>query len=403
MPSALGNRNFRIYLVGSTISLHGLWIFRVALAWYAWTLTGSEAWVGVISFTQFAPALVFGPLFGVIADRFERRKLSILLNSGSSLNMLALASLSFAGVVDIGVLATFSLIQGMLDGSHTPVRMALVPGIVRREELSSAIASTSIAFNVSRVIGPAISGLIIVSLGVSWAFAVNSLSYVAIVVAVWVIEIKRREEREKKEAANAWRELKHGVRYVLSHNMIRTLLVLTALGTLFGRGALEMMPAVADAVLERGSSGLAAMTSAVGAGAVLMGLILARGAHWLDVRAIRMTLAAASVIIVLFGASGHFLLSLVAVGLLGVTLSLAGIGSQILIQSHVDDDVRGRVSSLWGMIAFGGTAIGGLLIGLVADGLGLQETLVGSGLICLIGTLAVRAPAPHDTELDEPV
>lgn len=401
MPSALGNQNFRTYLIGSTVSLHGLWIFRVALAWYAWTLTGSEAWVGVIAFTQFAPALIFGPLFGVIADRFERRKLSVILNSGSSLNMLVLAICSFAGLIDIWILALFSVIQGILDGSHTPVRMALVPGIVEREELSSAIASTSIAFNVSRVIGPAISGLIIASLGVSWAFAVNSLSYLAIVIAVSVIAIRPRTRRSTVEAANAWRELKHGIRYVLNHSMIRTLLLLTALGTLFGRGALEMMPAVADAILARGSSGLAAMTSAVGAGAVLMGLVLARGAAWLDVPAIRLTLAAGSVIIVLFGASSSFLLSLVAVCLLGVTLSLAGVGSQILIQSHVDDDVRGRVSSLWGMIAFGGTAIGGLVIGLIADGLGLRVTLIGAGLICFVGTLFVRAPETPDSPLKD--
>lgn len=401
MPSALGNQNFRTYLIGSTVSLHGLWIFRVALAWYAWTLTGSEAWVGVIAFTQFAPALIFGPLFGVIADRFERRKLSVILNSGSSLNMLVLAICSFAGLIDIWILALFSVIQGILDGSHTPVRMALVPGIVEREELSSAIASTSIAFNVSRVIGPAISGLIIASLGVSWAFAVNSLSYLAIVIAVSVIAIRPRTRRSTVEAANAWRELKHGIRYVLNHSMIRTLLLLTALGTLFGRGALEMMPAVADAILARGSSGLAAMTSAVGAGAVLMGLVLARGAAWLDVPAIRLTLAAGSVIIVLFGASSSFLLSLIAVCLLGVTLSLAGVGSQILIQSHVDDDVRGRVSSLWGMIAFGGTAIGGLVIGLIADGLGLRVTLIGAGLICFVGTLFVRAPETPDSPLKD--
>lgn len=392
MPSALSNPNFRIYLVGSTISLHGLWIFRVALAWFAWELTGSEAWVGIVSFTQFAPALLFGPFFGVIADRFERRKISMFLNTGSALNMLALAGLSFAGVIDIYVLAGFSLIQGMLDGSHTPVRMALIPGLVEKEELSSAIASTSISFNVSRIVGPALSGIVIASYGVSWAFALNSLSYLAIVIAVGVVSIRPRAERATGKS-NVWDELKHGIRYVLNHPMIRTLLMLTAIGTLFGRGALEMMPAVADAVLERGASGLAALTSAVGVGAVLMGVFLSRGTQWLTVRALKLTLVSASLFIVLFGGSSNFVLSLFAVCLLGLLLSLCGIGSQILIQSHVDDDVRGRVSSLWGMIAFGGTAIGGLVIGLLADGLGLQSTLVAAGVLSLLGTVLISTTA----------
>ena len=122
--SALRNRNFRIYFAGAVVSLHGLWIFRVALAWYAWQLTESESWVGVIAFSQFAPAMFLGPLFGVIADRFERRKLSMLVNSGAALNMVVLTALTVTGNLGIEALATVAFVQGMLEGAHTPVRMA---------------------------------------------------------------------------------------------------------------------------------------------------------------------------------------------------------------------------------------------------------------------------------------
>ena len=138
--SAIASRNYLLYLIGNTISLHGLWIYRVALGWYAWELSESEFWVGVVAFTQFAPAVIFGPLFGVLADRFDRRAASLLINSTSILNMLLLGLLALLGYVDIYVLTMLSLMQGTLDGAHMPVRMSVVPNLVSKDQLESAIA-----------------------------------------------------------------------------------------------------------------------------------------------------------------------------------------------------------------------------------------------------------------------
>ena len=121
--SALQNRNFLVYLIGNTISLHGLWIYRVALGWSAWALTGSEFWVGVVAFTQFFPVMLFGPFFGVLADRFDRRRASLLINSISVANMLVLALLASSGSFNIYTLASLAFVQGVLDGAHMPVRM----------------------------------------------------------------------------------------------------------------------------------------------------------------------------------------------------------------------------------------------------------------------------------------
>jgi sugar phosphate permease len=209
---------------------------------------------------------------------------------------------------------------------------------------------------------------------------------VAIVVAVAVISIRKRPERGSGPW-NVWSEILEAVRYVRGHFLILTLLLAITLNTVFGRGVLEMMPAVADELLDRGSSGFAIMTSAVGAGAVLIGLLLARGTQWLDLGAIRKSLLASAVLMLVYGASDQFVVTTGAVCLLGVMLSLCGIGSQILIQTHVDDQVRGRVSSLWGMIAFGGTALGSLAIGALAQIIGLRATLIGAGALCLLGSL----------------
>ena len=387
--SALSSRNFLVYLIGSTVSLHGLWIYRVALGWFAWQLTASEFWVGIVAFTQFAPAVFFGPVFGVLADRVDRRIASIAINSCSTANMLLLGALAALGKVDIFVLSALSLVQGSLDGAHTPVRMTLVPNLVSREQLQSAIATTSISFNVSRFVGPAIAGLIIATLGVSAAFAVNGVSYLAIVAAVSCIRL-RPVERGKKKPGDVWSELLDGIRYVRAHRTIRGLLVIIAVASLFGRGALEMLPAFADAVFGRGSSGLAVLTSAVGVGAVATGLILSRRLHWLNIGVIRLSVVVAGCLIVVFGWNSSFWFAVPLVTTLGVILSLCGVGSQILLQSLVDEDVRGRVSSLWGMIAFGGTAFGGLIVGAAAATFGLQATVIVAGLLCAVAALIPR-------------
>ena len=179
-----------------------------------------------------------------------------------------------------------------------------------------------------------------------------------------------------------------------SHPTIRALLILVTIASVFARGALEMMPAIADAILDRGSSGLAILTSVVGVGAVATGLVLARSTAWLHIGTVRLSIVLAGFLIVAFGLNSAFWLAVIIATILGILLSLGGVGSQILLQSLVDEKVRGRVSSLWGMIAFGGTAIGGLVVGSASAAFGLQATIVAAGLLC-----GVAALIPRYTEL----
>lgn len=397
---ALRDRNFLVYLTGSTISLHGLWIYRVALGWLAWELTHSEFWVGIVAFTQFAPAVVFGPLFGILADRFDRRRASMIVNSLCTINMLTLATLTWLGHVDIAILTAMSLIQGALDGAHAPIRMTLVPNLVERSKLQSAIASTSIAFNVSRFVGPAIAGLIIATLGVSAAFAINGISYLAYIFAIAVVKL-RPTTRRATDATGIWSEMLEGIRYVLRHRIIRGLLITIAVASVFGRGGLEMMPAFADKIFLRGASGLAVLTAAIGAGAIASGLVLTRSTKWLNSRVIKFAVVAAGVLIAAFGANDSFGMAIVIVVALGVILSVCGVGSQILIQHLVDEEVRGRVSSFWGMIAFGGTALGSLIIGTSADWFGLQHTVVVSGILCVVIALLAPTGDAADRRLEQ--
>ena len=390
--SALRNRDYVIYLAGATISLHGLWVYRVALGWFAWELSESELWVGIVAFTQFAPAVVFGPVFGVFADRFDRRVASILINSLSLLNMLMLGVLTLLGYVDIRLLALLSLLQGTLDSAHAPVRMSIVPNLVNSDQLYSAIALTSVSFNLSRFVGPALAGFVIALAGVGTAFVINGISYLAMFIAMIVLRQKPSAHSADRRK-HPWVELLDGARYALSHPLIRSLLVLAALGSVFGRGALEMMPAFADAVFGGGATALAGLTSAVGAGAVVAGIALSRGTRWLTTRVVKIGLIVAGLLVVSFGLLDRFEAAIIVAALLGVTLSICGVGSQILLQAQVDDELRGRVSSFWGMIVFGGTSLGSLAVGAAASVWGLQNAVVAAGVLCAGATILTARAA----------
>ncbi len=389
MPeSALRHRNYAIYLAGNTVSLHGLWIYRVALGWYAWQLSLSELWVGVVAFTQFAPAVIFGPIFGVLADRFDRRATSILVNSCSMLNMLVLGLLTSLGYMDIRVLALLSLMQGILDGAHVPVRLAIVPNLVPKPQLESAIALTSVAFNLSRFIGPALAGPVIAVFGVATAFTLNGLSYLALIAAMVVVKLNPSGTTGKRK--HPWAELVDGARYVAGHATIRSLLFAALAGAMFGRGGLEMLPALVDVVYERGASALASMTSAIGGGAVVAGLFLARSHRWVTVRTVRLGVLVSGLLIVVLGVSTDFLVALVLVSLLGAILTTCAIGSQILIQANIDDEMRGRVGSFWAIIAMGGTSLGGLVVGAAASQFGLLPAIAASGVLCTLTIVLSR-------------
>ncbi len=387
--SALRHKNYAIYLAGNTLSLHGLWVYRVALGWFAWQLSHSELWVGVVAFTQFAPAVVFGPIFGVLADRFDRKATSILVNSLSVINMLLLGLLTALEFIDIRVLALLSLMQGVLDGAHVPVRLSIVPNLVPRSQLESAIALTSVAFNLSRFVGPALAGPVIAVWGVGTAFVINGVSYLALIAAMVVVRLNP-SDGPRRERKHPWAELKEGARYVFSHTVVRALLFAVAAGSIFARGGLEMLPAFVDVVYGKGASALATLTSAIGGGAVVAGLLLTRRTAWMSVKVVRAGIFVAGILIVAFAYASDFRLAVALVALLGAILTLCAIGSQILIQSSIEDEMRGRVGSFWAIIVMGGTSLGGLLVGATAGTFGLQPAVAVSGIACTLMIVASR-------------
>ncbi len=379
----LASRSFRIYLIGSTFSLHGLWIQRVAVGWLAWELTGSEVWLGLIALAEFLPTILFGPFFGVWADRLNRKMVAYIANVLSITLSTLLFALTAMGLIDIYLLWVITAFVGIVSSAFQPVRMSLIPSLVPRELLSEAVAAQSIVFNVSRFMGPALAGVAIATMGLASAFALNAISYLAMIAALLLIEL--RTKRSGGTKSHFFAELRDGIVYTIQHAAIRQQLLIVALSALFGRGVIVMLPAFAGAVFGGGSSTLATLTSVSGAGAVVAGICLTRlGA---GVRLLRWTVLATVVtglLMVGLGVTQSYAAGIALVAALGFALTLVGIGSQTLIQTTVAEEMRGRVLSLWAAVAFSAPALGSVMIGAVAARIGIGTTTLLSGLLCSV-------------------
>jgi MFS family permease len=383
LSRVLSSRNFAIYLVGSTFSLHGLWIQRVAIGWLAWELTNSEVWLGLIALSEFLPTVLFGPFFGVWADRLNRKTVAYIANVSSISLSTLLFALTAMNLMDIYLLWIITAFVGVVSSAFQPVRMSLIPSLVPRELLSEAVAAQSIVFNVSRFMGPALAGVAIATMGLASAFALNAISYLAMIAALVLVEL--RTTRSGGVKTHFFAELRAGIAYTFQHAGIRQQLLIVALSALFGRAVIVMLPAFAGGVFGGGSSALATLTSVSGAGAVLAGIYLTRlGAGPRLLRSTVIATILTGLLMTGLGMTQSYIVAIVQVGALGFVLTLVGIGSQSLIQTQVDEAMRGRVLSLWAAVAFSAPAIGSVIIGAIADRIGVGSATFLSGLLCSV-------------------
>src|SRR5215831_12161743 len=277
----LRNSNFGLYALGSAISLIGMWMQRIAVGWLTWQLTGSGFWLGVVAFADFFPVVVVGPVAGALADRWDRLTVIKISQTISLLQATALFWLTATGSVTIGLLVALTAFQGFVVAFNQPARLALVPSLVPQTDLATAVAINSVVFNLARFIGPACAGPAIVWSGVSAAFAVNAVSYLPFLAALFYIRIKPEGVRSA-QPRSMMADLGEGIRYTALHPGIASLLVLlTALG-IGGRPLSELLPGIAAIIFHSGAGGLSILASSMGGGAIVGGLWLGQRAHSSD-------------------------------------------------------------------------------------------------------------------------
>lgn len=380
---ALANRNYRVYSYGSAASLIGTWMQRAAVGWLAWELTHDPKWVGIAVSADLLPTIVSSPIAGVLADRFHPMRMLKVLQLLAGLQAAALAVLTFSGLITIEWLVALTAVLGVVMGFNHPVRQTTIYLLVRREDLSAAVAMTSVIFNTSRVIGPAIAGFVIHFGGAGFAFGLNTISFMIMLAALAAVRLPPLPPRTRP-TMSVLGDIMAGYRYAFVHAGIGPTLLISLSAALLVRPAVEMLPAFVGQIFEGGADSLGLILAANGVGAMLAGIWLAwRGsAEGLVPVAIWSTVLAA-VALVGLAASDTFWLGTAFVFVLGIAMSLRGTATQTLIQNAVDPEMRGRVLSLNSLIFNAGPAVGAFTLGLIASWAGLQPPLYVAAVLSL--------------------
>ncbi|MGR3342671.1 MAG: MFS transporter [Paracoccaceae bacterium] len=397
---AFSSRDFRIFTAGNFVSLVGLWLQRLAVGWLVWELTHSGFWLGAVAFADLFPIMVIGPFAGVLADRRNRRNILIVCKCLQALQALALAVLVYVGAASVEVVVGLTLCKGIIIGVMQAARHSIVPSLVHSDHLGSAVAINSIIANIARFIGPAAAGVIISRAGVDAALAASVFGHIAMVIALLAI---RPVKVGKTQHRSVVQDIIDGFRYVLNHAVVGRLLAVEVVLGLSVRPVIELLPGFSGAVFESGANGLALLTSSIGIGAIAGGLWLALRSGVRGLAAVTLGfLGGAGAVTVAFAAIDQLWLGALLMAALGATMVISGAGTQILIQRSVDDHMRGRVLSIWGLAHRGVPAIGALGMGWLAEFWGFGVPVAAGGLFCVgAAVLMFRHRATLERLLEE--
>ncbi len=380
VADAWKQRNFAIYMTGAGIALVGMWAQRIAVAWLAWELTKSTTWLGLIAFADLFPTIILTPIAGVIADRMDRRKLSLISQFAAFLQAIVLTVLVYTDWIDIWSLFFLTFLLGIAMAYATAARLAMVPNLMEAAHVPSALASDAAIYNSARVVGPMLAAVLIAFVGIAGAFLVNCLTYVVFLVCLMKIRLVRNESRGRTGGMLA--QTLEGMRYAAQHPGIGPMLIVLTALAISVKPFLDLLPGLADNVFNSGVNGFAQLAAAGGAGAVLCAIWFALRGRIEGLTFITLSaLIVGPLGIVLMCISDMFWLGLIGSFIAGSSITLTGTGVQTLMQHSVDGAIRGRVLSLYGMLHRGVPALGALLMGIMGDQIGLQATLIGGALI----------------------
>jgi MFS family permease len=393
--AAFRHRNFRLFFSGYVVSLVGIWMQRVAQSWLVLDLTGSAFYVGLVEAIGTVPVLVFSLYAGAIADRVAKHRMVIVTQIAAMAVAFGFAALTFAGLQSIGLVIVLAALLGMAQAFDIPARQSFFIELVGKEDLPSAIALNASAFNATRLIGPAIAGVLIASIGVAACFFFNGLSYLAVLAALLVMRLPPIR-RSANPPQSAWANIREGLRFVGSDRRIRTLLLNIAAMSVFGLPALALLPVVARIGLGRGAQEYGWMMSAVGAGALVGALAVATFAPRMPKgRVLGWAAVAFGLSVTGLGAVRSLGGVLIFLVLLGAAMITTTALTNTLLQTLAPDGLRGRVISVYTFAFVGMAPFGALAGGTVAEGFGVNVALLLGGIattvVAVMGVWRSRA------------
>jgi MFS family permease len=379
--SALRHRNFRLFVPGQFVSLIGFWMQALGQSWLVYRLTHSAAYLGAIGFCQQIPVLLLALPGGGVVDRVNRHRLVILTQSLALLQASILTYLTYTGKINLPWLFVMASFIGIVSAFDLPARQAFLVQMVGREDLMNAIALNSSMFNAARVVGPAIAGFALAKWGEAVCFFLNAITYLAVIVPLFMMRIVRSEETARKSWA---KDIAEGFQYIRETKPVGVLLRLVGAFGIGGFAFTVLLPIFADSVFRRGAGGLGWLMTGVGSGALIGALFLAgrKGLGGIG-RVIAYSSFGFGLFLMLFSMSIYFWISFALLICVGFFMMLTIASINTTIQSIIPDHIRGRVMSFFTTMLIGTAPIGSLISGTIAKYAGARVTIFISSLVCL--------------------
>jgi MFS family permease len=396
--AALRHRNFQLYFGGQLISNAGTWMQVIAQAWLVYELTHSDLALGIVGFVAAIPALLVTPWGGVVVDRIPKRTLLMLTQSAAMSLAFILATLTFSGLVREWHVVLLAAALGFVNAFDAPGRQAFVVEMVGREDLPNGIALNSLMFNGARVIGPAIGGLLLAVVGAAWCFTINGLSFLAVLLGLYAMRFDAAKPFRSMESP--WRQLTNGIRYVAGEAELGGLLLLSLCFSVFGISYATVLPAFVEQILGRGAAVYGWITAATGVGAVTGALLIAhhRGTQWRG-RWLVSASFAFPVVLGAFSFTTYLPASLALAFGLGLGFMTEFTMINTLLQTRVQDALRGRVMALYTLTFFGFAPFGNLAVGALSERIGLRLALALFASLSLILAAFVLRKVPQVRDL----
>ena len=400
---SLQYRNYRLYFFGQSISLIGTWIQRIALPWLVYSITGSAFLLGVVGFAGQIPTFLFAPFAGVLVDRWNRYTILIITQVLAMIQAFILAFLVLNKSIEIWQIISLSTFLGIINAFDMPARHSFVIEMVeKREDLGNAIALNSTMVNIARLLGPSIAGVLIALTGEGICFLINGISYIFVVAFLLMMVIT--PVKRKIQKTNVLQGLKEGFNYTFGFKPIRYIILLLALVSLMGMPYTVLMPVFAKNVLHGGSHTFGFLMGATGIGALTGALYMASRKSVVGLgKIIPLFAAVFGAGIFAFSLSHYFFLSMVILIFTGIGMMLQMNSSNIILQTIVDDDKRGRVMSFYTMAFMGTAPFGSLLAGSLASTIGAPFTLMIGGASCIIGAIFFARQLPEIKRIIHPI
>jgi MFS family permease len=388
-------RNYRLFFAGQGISLIGTWMQRIAMPWLVYHITGSPLLLGVVGFAGQIPTFLLSPIAGVLTDRWNRYYVLIVAQIVAMLQALALTLLFYTGTIQVWHIVVLSILMGCFNAFDVPSRQSFVIDLVeKREDLGNAIALNSLMFNGARLIGPSVAGVLLASAGEGICFLSNAVSYLFVIASLLLMKVPARENIKRN--SHILKDMQAGFSYTFGFAPLKHLILLLGLVSIMTMPYQVLMPVFAKEVLKGGSHTFGFLMGAAGLGAFAGGLYLASRKSVLKLgRIVPYAAAVSGIGLIGFSLSQFFILSMLMMIIAGLGMMLHTAASNTILQTIVDEDMRGRMLSIYTMAIMGTAPFGSLLAGSLAKVIGTPQTIMAGGIACIAGAILFYRKLPQ--------